>query len=170
MLKLPFSWLAFSIHSDIHLVHTIRILVCGLITRSYIPIVGTLIKCFRIRTCKSQLTFFSQTSFRTSTANAKTSNSTINRTIHLLRLTKLINTHHLSMSSKRSRNLYHIYSITFIIIPLLLELEHSIIIIYLIFIKSKKVTSEIETLSINTTFKAIRLLSIPFLGCAAATS
>ncbi len=52
MLKLPFSWLACCfIHSDKHLVHTIRILCCALITRLYIPIVVvTLIKC--CRTCK----------------------------------------------------------------------------------------------------------------------
>ena len=148
MLKLPLRWLACCfIHSDKHLVRTIRIFCFAMITRYYIPIVGTLIKCFRIRTCKLQLACFNRfNSSRTSIANAKSTT----RTIHLLRLTKLINTHHLSMSSKRSRNLYHIYSITYSIILLLLELEHSIIIGHFVLAEGEEVSCKIVALGIGT--------------------
>ena len=151
MLKLPFSWIACFIHSDIHLVHTVRIFICSLITRFYIPIVFTLIKCFRTRTCKIQLACYSHTSFRTSIANAISTT----RTIHILRLTKRINTHHLSMSSKRSRNLYLIYSITLSIILLLLELEHSIIIGHLVLAEVEEASCKIVALGIDTTRERI---------------
>ena len=156
MLKLPFNWLAFFIHSDKHLVHTVRIFICSLITRFYIPIVGTLTKCFRIRTCKSQLACYSHINFRASIANAISTT----RTIHLLRLTKRINTHHLSMSSKRSRNLYLIYSITISIIPLLLELEHCIIIGHLVPAEAEEVSCKIVALRIDTTRERISISSL----------
>ena len=152
MLKLPLSWLACFIHSDIHLVHTIRIVCFALITRLYIPIVGTLIKC--CRTCKTQW-FCSFISNRISTGNF----TNITRTIHFLLLTKRINTHHLSMSSKRSRNLYLIYSITLIIISLLLELEHCIIIGHLVPAEAEEASCKIVALGIDTTRERIFSIS-----------
>ena len=54
------------------------------------------------------------------------------------------------MSSKRSRNLYHIYSVTFSIIPLLLELEDSIIIGHLVPAEGEEVSCKIVALGIGT--------------------
>ena len=87
------------------------------------------------------------------------------RTIHLPRLTKRINTHHLSMSSKRSRNLYLIYSITISIILLLLELEHCIIIGHLVLAVAEveEASCKIVALGIDTTRERIFSTSSPWL-------
>ena len=158
MLKIPISWLACCfIHSDIHLVHTIRIVCCAHITRLYIPIVVvTLIQCFRTFkiqwNCSLIITRISPVNVCITT-----------RTIHLLNLTKRINTHHLSMSSKRSRNLYLIYSITLFIILLLLELEHCIIIGHLLLAEVEKASCKIVALGIDTTRERIFSTSSPWL-------
>ena len=63
------------------------------------------------------------------------------------------------MSSKRSRNLYLIYSITLIIISLLLELEHCIIIGHLVPAEAEEASCKIVALGIDTTRERIFSIS-----------
>ena len=163
------------IDSDVQIIHTIRIVIGSLITIDKIPIIAIL---FSNRNTIINLSI--KPPYRLIRIGVSISNTTYSRTKDIFYLTKLINIHYLCMSFKRSWNLHLIYFIllsTFngSIILLLLELEHSIIISYfsiiiILIAEAKEVTSEIESLRVNTTFKAIDILSIPLNGWATSTT
>ena len=166
----PLSWLmSCLVYSNIYFVQSIRILIRPLITSNKIPIVVILWKYRSIQSFPiSRLSLCCRISLTNATSRS--------RTKYLYSFSSLIDIHYLRMSSKRSRYLNHIYIIcsscnfTNWFIILLLELKHSIIIIYLISIKGKEVTSEIETLSINMTFETISCHSIPLFSWGAAAT